>query len=142
MNTSIASAGPDGALAIVGDNTCLTWYRRLMWVGIAANVVTAGASIMHPARVLALLGLEPAVPLVWPRFAGFLLILLSGFYVLAALDPVRHSFAAIFAVVCRFGGVLFFALIGGGYVIFAAYDLLFGLPQAVLLASGRRRHLR
>jgi hypothetical protein len=142
MNTSIVSAGTDGAPAIVSDYACLTWYRRLIWVGIAVNLVTAGAAVMYPAWVLALLGLEPAAPLVWPRFAGFLLILLSGFYVLAGLDPVRNSFAAIFAVVCRFGGVLSFVLIGGGYIIFAAYDLLLGLPQAVLLASGWRRHLR
>jgi hypothetical protein len=31
-----------------------------------------------------------------------------GFYVPAALDPARNLFAAIFAVVCRFGGVAFF----------------------------------
>ena len=83
--------------------------------------------------VLELLKLPPAEPLVWPRFAAFLLILLSGFYVPAALDPSRNVFAAIFAVVCRFGGVAFFSIIGGRYIAFGLFDFVFGLPEAILL---------
>lgn len=140
MHTTTASAAADRAYArAAGDNPCLVWFRRLMWLGIAGNVAIGLITIVDPLALLALLGLEPAQPLVWPRFAAFLLILLSGFYVLAALDPVRHSSAAVFAVVCRFGGAVFFALVGGGYLLFGLYDLLFGLPQAVLLAIGRRR---
>ena len=79
-----------------------------------------------------------AQPLVWPRFAAFLLILLSIFYIPSALDPVRNRFAAIFAVVCRFGGVIFFLIVGGGYIVFGLFDFVFGLPQAILLALGLR----
>jgi hypothetical protein len=110
-----------------------------MWAGIVANILVALISIARPADVLALLGLEPAQPLVWPRFAAFLLILLSIFYVPAAIDPVRNRFAAVFAVICRFGGVAFFALVGGGYLLFGLFDLVFGLPQAILLWRGERK---
>jgi hypothetical protein len=76
--------------------------------------------------------------LVWPRFAAFLLILLSVFYVPSALDPVRNRFAAVLAVICRFSGVVFFLVVGGRYIVFGLFDFFFGLPQAVLLALGFR----
>ena len=124
------------------DNGYLLWFRRVMWLGIASNVIVAVVSIARTAMVLELLKLPPAEPLVWPRFAAFLLILLSGFYVPAALDPSRNVFAAIFAVVCRFGGVAFFSIIGGRYIAFGLFDFVFGLPEAILLgfalASARK----
>jgi hypothetical protein len=109
-----------------------------MWLGIVANIVVAAICIAVTSTVLGWLGLPPAQPLVWPRFAAFLLILLSVFYVPSALDPVRNRFAAIFAVICRFGGVTFFLIIGGGYIVFGLFDFVFGLPQAILLALGLR----
>jgi hypothetical protein len=118
--------------------TCLTWFRRVMWLGIAANIVVAGISIALTPAVLGWLQLPPAQPLVWPRFAAFLLILLSVFYVPSALDPGRNRFAAVFAVICRFGGVVFFLIVGGPYIVFGLFDFVFGLPQAILLVLGSR----
>jgi hypothetical protein len=117
---------------------CLTWFKRVMWLGIVANIVVAVISIAVTQAVLDLLRLPPAQPLVWPRFAAFLLILVSIFYIPSALDPVRNRFAAVFAVVCRFGGVIFFLIVGGGYIAFGLFDFAFGLPQAILLALGLR----
>ena len=117
----------------MGDNGYLLWFRRVMWLGIASNVIAAVFSITKTAMVLELLKLPPADPLVWPHFAAFLLILLSGFYVPAALDPSRNVFAAIFAVFCRFAGVAFFSVIGGRYIAFGLFDFVFGLPEAILL---------
>ena len=116
----------------------LTWFQRVMWLGIVANIVVAAISIAITPTVLDLLRLPPAQPLVWPRFAAFLLILLSIFYVPSALNPVRNRFAAVFAVICRFGGVIFFLIVGGGYIVFGLFDFVFGLPQAILLALGLR----
>ncbi len=121
------------------DNAALTWFQRVVWVGIVANIVVAATSIAYTPAVLDLLHLPPAQPLVWPRFAAFLLILLSIFYVPAARDPASNRFAAIFAVVCRFGGVGFFGIIGGGYIVFGLFDFAFGLPEAILLSVGLRR---
>ncbi|MGC2222784.1 MAG: hypothetical protein WA624_10650 [Methylocella sp.] len=117
----------------MSDNGYLLWFRRVMWLGIVSNVIVAVVSITQTPMVLEFLKLPPAEPLVWPRFASFLLILLSGFYVPAALDPSRNIFAAIFAVVCRFGGVTFFSIIGGRYIAFGLFDFIFGLPEAILL---------
>ena len=123
-------------------NAALTWFRRAMWFGIVANIVVALISIAMTPAVLDLLGLPIAQPLVWPRFAAFLLILLSIFYVPAALDPAGNRFTSIFAVICRFGGVAFFSIVGGGYIAFGLFDFVFGLPQAILLALGLRETSR
>lgn len=117
----------------MSDNGYLVWFRRVMWLGIVSNVIVAVVSITQTPMVLEFLKLPPAEPLVWPRFASFLLILLSGFYIPAALDPSGNVFAAIFAVVCRFGGVVFFSIVGGRYIVFGLFDFIFGLPEAILL---------
>jgi hypothetical protein len=117
------------------DSGYLLWFRRVMWLGIISNVIVALLSITQTPMVLEFLKLPPAEPLVWPRFAAFLLILLSGFYIPAALNPSGNIFASIFAVVCRFGGVIFFSIVGGRYIVFGLFDFIFGLPQAILLGS-------
>jgi hypothetical protein len=118
--------------AASGD-TAVTWFRALMWIGIAENIVVALVSILWTDDVLNFLGLDMAQPLVWPRFAAFLLILLSIFYVPSAVDPLVHRYSAVVSIICRFGGVAFFAIVGGRYIVFGLFDLMFGLPQAVLL---------
>lgn len=134
--TTPASESNDSNLASL---RALVWFQRVVWAGIIANVAVALVSIAYPEAVLRLLKLDPASPLIWPRFAAFLLILLSGFYLLAAIDPARHRFASIFAVVCRFAGVAFFTVVGGRYTIFGLFELLFGAPQAILLWLAWRR---
>jgi hypothetical protein len=119
--------------AAMKESSYLLWFRRVLWLGIIANVLVGIVSIAFTPMVLELLRLPPAEPLVWPRFSAFMLILLSGFYVLAARNPSHNVLAAIYAVVCRFGGVTFFSIVGGGYILFALYDFIFGLPEAILL---------
>lgn len=141
---TLPGLGPHGASASIDDassSTAVTWFRILMLIGIVTNVLIALASIAWPLSVLHLVGLEPAQPLVWPRFAAFLLILLSMFYIPAAIDPLRNRFSAIVSVLCRFGGVAFFLIIGGRYIVFGLYDLIFGFPQAILLFLAQR-HVR
>ena len=119
--------------AASGENKSVIWFRRLMWLGILGNFAVGGISLAFPEQVLEFLKLPPATPLVWPRFACFLLILMSLFYIAAAKDPVRNNYVAKMAVLARFGGVLFFGLVGGRYILFGLYDFVFGLPQALLL---------
>ena len=120
------------------DRHYLAWFRGVMWLGIICNIVVAVISIAATGAVLQLLHLPIAEPLVWPRFAAFLLILLSLFYIPAGLDPFRHRYSAILAVISRFGGVAFFLITGGGYIVFGLFDFTFGLPQAILLWLGLR----
>ena len=75
--------------------------------------------------------------IVWVRFSSLLLILLSGFYVPAALDCRRARFSAWLATASRLAGVIFFLSQGRDYWLFGAYDFAFFLPQALLLLGTR-----
>jgi mono/diheme cytochrome c family protein len=122
-----------------GEDPALSWFRRLMWAGIIANIIVGVVSIAYTPQVLALARVDPATPLVWPRLSAMLVMLLAGFYLPAAIDPVTHRFAAVFAVVCRFAGTIFMALVGGHYIIFGLFDFIFGAPQAICLYLGWQR---
>src|SRR5262249_2858255 len=122
--TTTAHSTEDGALR---------WFRRLMWAGIIGNVIVGIVSIAYTPQVLALAKVDPATPLVWPRLSRLFVLLLAGLLVPAAIDPCAHRFSAVFAVVCRFAGTIFMAVVGGHYIIFGLFDFVFGAPQAICL---------
>ena len=69
----------------------------------------------------------------WPRFAALLLILLSAFYIPSAVDPDRYRATAWTAVLSRLAGVLFFLTQPREYLMFGLFDLVFFVPEVVLL---------
>jgi hypothetical protein len=120
-------------------NAPLAWFQRVLWLGIAANVALAVPTLLIPERMLALTSLPPAAPLMWPRFA---LILLSAFYVPAALDALRFRTIAWLAVGSRLAGVAFFLTQSADYRMLGAVDLVFFVPEVILLALATRRERR
>jgi hypothetical protein len=117
------------------------WFQRVLWLGIAANLALALPTLVAPGRMLALVALPPAAPLLWPRFAAWLLILLSAFYVPAALDPDRFRTSAWLAVAARLAGVLFFVTQPREYLMLGVFDAVFFVPEAILLWLARRPKL-
>ena len=113
------------------------WFSRVVWLGIAANVVLALPTIAAPDQVIAMTGLPTVTPNLWARFAGLLLILLSAFYAPAAIDPDRYRANAWLAVVSRLVGVVFFSF-EPAYRLLGAFDLVFLVPEAVLLFMATR----
>jgi mono/diheme cytochrome c family protein len=132
-------AKPDYAMETGAGANALLWFQRFVWIGIAANIVLTLTAIFCTEWVIQFVGLETAFPLVWPRFGAFGILLLTGFYVVAAMDPCRSRWATLFTVLCRFGGLLFFAIVGGRYIAFGLFDLLFGAPQAICLYLAWRK---
>ena len=112
------------------------WFGRVMWAGIVANVALAVPALLWPARMLALTGLPEAVPLMWVRFASLLLILLSAFYVPAAIDCRRARVNAWLATAARLAGVIFFMTQDQRYWLFGVFDAAFLVPLVLLLAAG------
>ena len=47
-----------------------TWFGRVMWVGIFANLALAVPTLLFPERMLEWTGLPLATPIMWPRFAA------------------------------------------------------------------------
>jgi len=109
------------------------WFGRMMWVGILANLALAIPTLLLPGRMMAWIDLPLATPIMWPRFAALLLILLSVFYMPAAVDPDRYRTTAWTAVFSRLAGVLFFLTQPREYLMFGLFDLVFFIPEIVLL---------
>ena len=110
-----------------------TWFGRVMWIGILANLALAVPTLLFPERMLEFTNLPLATPIMWPRFAALLLILLSIFYTPAAVDPDRYRATAWMAVLSRLAGVLFFLTQPREYLMFGLFDLAFFVPEVVLL---------
>lgn len=114
------------------------WFRRVMWIGILANLALAIPTIVAPARMMTLTNLPPVEPLLWPRFAALLLVLLSIFYMPAANNPDRYRTTAWTAVGSRLAGVLFFLTQPRVYLMLGMFDLVFLVPELVLLLQVAR----
>jgi len=117
------------------DNRAALWFGRVVWLGIAANLALAIPTLVVPDRMLEFARLPPATPLLWPRFAAWLLILLSAFYVPGAVDPYRHRLVAQLSVLARLAGVVFFATQPAAYLPLGGLDLAFFIPEAILLTA-------
>jgi hypothetical protein len=115
-------------------NTAEQWFIRVLWLGIVANLGLALPTLLMTERVMAMSNLPAASPLLWPRFAALLLILLSAFYMPAGLDPNRYRLVAWLAVGSRLAGVIFFVLFQAReYHVLGYFDLAFFVPELVLL---------
>src|SRR5436305_1075907 len=115
-----------------------TWFRRVVWLGIAANLALAVPTLIVPDRMLALSHFPPVAPLMWTRFAAWLLILLSLLYVPGAMDVYRYRATAQLSVLARLAGVLFFATQAEVYRMLGGLDLAFFIPEAILLTIALR----
>jgi hypothetical protein len=126
-------------MANIRDTTPGQWFRRVLWVGIAANLVLAVGVIMNPAAMLIRFSLPEASPLLWPRFAALLLVLLSVFYMPAGIDPDRYRANAWMAVASRLVGVIFFLVFQAPvYRTLGLVDLVFFVPEVILLGIALR----
>ena len=72
-------------------NQYTTWFGRVVWLGVLANVALALPTLFLPDEMLAMMSLPSASPGMWPSFAALLLILLSLFYIPAAISPLKVS---------------------------------------------------
>jgi hypothetical protein len=119
---------------MIKDTPAGQWFRRVLWIGILSNLALSIPTLVAPARLLALSSFPPASPVLWPRFSGLLLILLSLFYMPAGIDPDRYRAIAWLAVGSRLAGVIFF--VGtqpAEYRMLGYFDLVFLIPEAILL---------
>ncbi|MFA5921020.1 MAG: hypothetical protein WC856_06980 [Methylococcaceae bacterium] len=114
-------------------NTYSKWFGWVVLFGVGINVLLAIPALLFPEWFLSLLGLPIAVPLVWVRFSANLLILLSLFYIPAAIDLRRYQLNAWLAVIARLVGFLFYLTQAHEYLMFGLMDLSFFIPEAILL---------
>lgn len=83
-------------------NVWLQWFRRLTWIGVAANLGFILPALFQPDVFDATLGPgASALSYVWLGNAGLMLALATMFYMPAGKDPVRFRLYAWLSVVGR-----------------------------------------
>jgi hypothetical protein len=117
---------------MINDTTAGIWFKRVMWLGILANLALALPTIAAPDFMIDRFGFPTATPLLWPRFAALLLVILSVFYTPAGIDLDRYRIVAWFAIGSRAAGLLFF-LPQATYRMLGLFDGIFLVPQLLLL---------
>lgn len=119
-------------------NSYAKWFGRIVLFGVAVNIILSIPALLFPEWLLGLLGLEAAIPSVWVRFSANLLILLSLFYIPAAIDWERYQINSWLAVFARLAGFIFFLTQPRDYLLFGLIDLSFFIPEAILLILAQR----
>jgi hypothetical protein len=114
-------------------NPYAKWFGIVVWLGVIVNITLCIPGLLFPSWLLGLLHFDPAVPDMWVRFSANLLILLSLFYIPAAIDPYHYKVNAWLAVIARLAGVTFFLTQPKMYLAFGAIDLIFAIPEGMLL---------
>lgn len=121
-------------------NRYAVWFGRVVWLGIIANFMFIIPTLIVPHRVLAFLNLDPTNTPIWVQCAVYLLGQLSLFYIPAAINPYHYRANAYLAIFSRLAGTVFFwsAYLFFGYswhyiMPFGIVDLVFAIPEAILL---------
>ncbi|HEX2081544.1 MAG TPA: hypothetical protein VHG08_27825 [Longimicrobium sp.] len=120
-------------------------FRITVWTGVIVNLALAAAALVAPDWFLTAWGFDVAYPNLWPRFAAWLVILLSLMYIPGANDIHRYRANAVLQVVARFGTAAFFTgavLVLGfstRFLLFGLLDLAFAVPSGVFLWLALRR---
>ena len=117
---------------MINDTTAGRWLKRVIWLGVLANLALALPTMAAPDFMIDFVGLPTATPVLWPRFAGLLLVILSVFYTPAATDLDRYRIVAWFAIASRAAGVIFFVP-QATYRMLGYFDLAFLLPELLLM---------
>ena len=121
-------------------NPYARWFGRIVWLGIAVNLLFIIPLCFFPETLLSLLQMQIPVPIIWVRAAGLLLLEISILYIPGALDPFRYKATAWMSVlVTRGGGATFFLVAvllfdqALGFLTIAIVDALFALVEGCLL---------
>ena len=125
-----------------GQTSLSVWIARhsiLVWIGIVLNFFFIIPLVFHPGWILDLLGI-PLNQLIWARAAGWLLFIITCYYVPATIDLQRYRVNAWLAVIpSRAGGATFFFLAvfvfdqPAGFLAGVLVDGVIGLATLVCL---------
>lgn len=116
-----------------------TLFAWLVWVGLLLNWTVAALALLHPAWLVATLGLGPLEGRVWIVNYAVLLALIGTFYLPAARDPDRYRANAWLLVVCRLVPAAVFlagtasGLMPAGFAAMGIADAALGTAALVLI---------
>jgi hypothetical protein len=116
-------------------NKYAVWFRWAVFVGILQDWLLATPGVFFPNAVVRLVGVPPLEQPIWGAMASLVLLLLSFAYIPGAIDPYRYPPLAVFTVLARAAGVVFFFFLYPGQLpaLFGYIDLGFTILQGSLL---------
>ncbi|PSN14434.1 hypothetical protein C7271_21675 [filamentous cyanobacterium CCP5] len=129
-------------------NSYAIWFKRVVWVGILANVSFAVFAITRPEQLVATLNLGSLESAVWLFNYAVLLTLLSCFYMPAAHDPRRYIVNAWLLVAARIIPAITFvwgvavAFMPPGFLTLGIGDFAVGAIEAILLSLALKTGLQ
>ncbi|MCG8366420.1 MAG: hypothetical protein MJA27_24180 [Pseudanabaenales cyanobacterium] len=125
-------------------NTYATWFGRVVGLGVLANFSFAVLAFLKPNDLLAFLQLGSVESTVWLFNYSVLLVMLSCFYIPAALDPFHYLVNAWLLIVARlipattfFVGV-FVSYLAKGFLTLGIVDSTIGVVELILLILALR----
>ena len=118
-------------------NVYLRWFRRVIWIGLALNLVFALPALLAPRALNAYLGLPMGAEYPWLNNTGMLLLGVSLFYLPAAVSPARWFAYSWLCAASRLIAVIFWIWLVGHTAYPAAFTPLMYTDGAmfVLLAT-------
>ena len=125
----------------------LTWYRRAVWFGVVMNLWFCLTAWFAPERILHKMGLDPTTRNVWLRNVGMLLVNVSLFNAVAALDPTRYPLLSYSVAAARLIAASFFLMVSQlgmrssterpkAFVPLLIFDFTMAVVCAALLRKG------
>src|SRR5947209_1958538 len=129
---------------VIADPTALTWYRRVVAVGIGWNLLFAYMALYAPPHIQSFLKLRPLRRTIWLRNVGMLLVLVSLFNAVSVVDPLRYPLLSWTVPAARLIASSFFFRVAfqnpwyssdrpASFLLLATFDGTFGLVCAALL---------
>ena len=84
-------------------NRFAVWFGRALWLAVFVNLGFAVPALFTPATLTWVFGLDPLSPAaaLGHRIAGLLIIMVCGFFILVADDPLGSVRFARWAVACQ-----------------------------------------
>jgi hypothetical protein len=129
-------------------NSCAIYWGLVVKLGVATNFLLCALGVFAPQVIFSLLQLEPATPDFWARMGSWLLFLLTLAYIPAANNPFMSPALSWLTIGARWGGFIFISTsvvlldLSPGFLALALYDLLYAIPQLVLLLLALRARER
>ena len=122
--------------ATTAPNTAASWFSRVVWLGIAFNLLFIVPQVFAPDFINMAVDLPPGFSTIWNQAHGMMVLALSLFYIPAALDPLRYPAYSWLLVVSRLIAAGFWAYLSGSSPAFVSYlitDGAFGVIEGLLL---------
>jgi len=114
-------------------------FRTILLISVLANVAVALAMMIKPGWVAELINLTAPQPIIWMRYGGLMILILTGTYLPSLIAPQTYTFMGFYTGILRLILVVFFLIAGREFLIYAAYDGFFGI---LLLASYYRAYMK